>query len=1063
MPSLRIKRSLAALSTARASRRPRPATRARLAPHVYGWLALALLAFLQPPGRIAADTKFNLTANPAGFLAGALHAWTDQFPLGQMQNQASGYLFPQGAFFLAAHAAHVPAWVSQRLWWALLLSLAYSGTLTLARRLGISGAPAVTAAVCYALSPRVITTLTAISSEAWPVALVPWTLVPLVGRRPNAAAAIVPVALMGGVNATATAAACVPAGLYLLARREPRAAARFAAGALTVSAWWIGPLFVLGRYSPPFTEFIESASVTTAWLNPVEILRGTTSWSTFVETERAAGFLLVAEPTFIIATCAVAALGLVGLARADFPQRREFVLVFAVGFWVLASAYLGISLYDASLAPLRNLHKFDSLVRLPLALGAGWALAYCRPPQLAAALTAVVVAIAPAWSLRLLPEGAYQEVSPDWVAAGEWLDQHADATRTLVLPATSFARQEWGWTRDEPIQALTHTRFAFRDAIPLVDPEAIRGLDGQTQAPDPEALRSIGVGAVVVRHDLDNGPDAPDMAGFGEPAVSFGKLDIYMLEPARDMMLAANDPLTVDGGGEVLPLLWHELGYFPARLSGEAGRQPDTAADTAPDIVTDTPALAARNYGTLRGPLSAHLTGWDEDTTVANRLKDYPSAGTRVGVSTNGSARASSSAADAGAFGGAEPAKSLTAAFDGLADTAWRPAPGDKDPWIEVEPIGDAAGTRTVAFTATEDTKVEVSSPADPSAPARTLSLVGGQARTVTVPGGDGDGGGGPVRIRLTEPAGADGPVGIAEIKAGVSRIVEVPGTADTYFFQRRFPATDVIQRRFTLASGGTWRLSEPATIDGAEHEAGPVDLDAGTHDLVSDAETVMLTRGLPELPRWQAFAGTAAPASGDRLILTTRGANSGLRASVGGTELEPVPIDASAQAFLLPAGASGEFKMWHAGEAAYQTSLLFGAVLALAVTGTCLWVPWPRFEPRRTRRAEDRAALQATAQATPLAVAAAVVASHPLPGALAAALAWATRRGTGLRATWLTGGALMVSGLVLARAPWPSANYAGNSRFLIFCGCFAVACLAFPDAPDQPRTRRAPGTSTSS
>ena len=40
-----------------------------------------------------------------------------------------------------------------------------------------------------------------------------------------------------------------------------------------MSAWWIGPLLVLGRYSPPFTDFIESSYVTTRWLNLAEVLR----------------------------------------------------------------------------------------------------------------------------------------------------------------------------------------------------------------------------------------------------------------------------------------------------------------------------------------------------------------------------------------------------------------------------------------------------------------------------------------------------------------------------------------------------------------------------------------------------------------------------------------------------------------------------------------------------------------------------------------------------------------------------------------------------------------------
>ena len=138
--------------------------------HLAGWLVLLVVVLAQPPGQVAADTKFDLVADPFRFLQRATRAYTDEFPLGQVQNQAYGYLFPQGPFFLLGHLLHVPDWLVQRAWWLLLLCLAYSGTLTLARRIGIQGTfPQVLAAGCYALSPRILTTLTAISSEAWPV------------------------------------------------------------------------------------------------------------------------------------------------------------------------------------------------------------------------------------------------------------------------------------------------------------------------------------------------------------------------------------------------------------------------------------------------------------------------------------------------------------------------------------------------------------------------------------------------------------------------------------------------------------------------------------------------------------------------------------------------------------------------------------------------------------------------------------------------------------------------------------------------------------------------------
>ena len=250
---------------------------------------------------------------------------------------------------------------------------------------------------------------------------------------------------------------------------------------------------------------------------------------------------------------------------------------------------------------------------------------------------------------------------------------------------------------------------------------------------------------------------------------------------------------------------------------------------------------------------------------MSNRLVDYPSAGTPVAVTSDGFARASSSWADATAFGGADASKSLTAAFDGLKETAWWPAPGDAEAWLEFE-----AG-ETVTVTATADTTVIL----DNGSTRRAVSLVGGQPRTVRNDA---------YRwLRLTEP------VGIVEL-SGAPRIVEVQGTADTYFFQRLFPDTDVLQRRFTTAVDAEWHLSAPATIDGTRH-ATTVFLKAGTHDLLTRAETLMVTRAEPALPGWTPLGSEVAPAPHERIILTTRAYNEGLRATLGGTPLEPMLI----------------------------------------------------------------------------------------------------------------------------------------------------------------------------
>ncbi len=152
--------------------------------------AALVLTFAQSPGKISPDTKLDLTANPLRFLARAFNLWNSELPFGQAQNQAYGYLFPHGAFFLAGDMLGLPGWVTQRLWWALLLTIGFWGLLRVAEALGI-GTPTsrVIAAAAFALSPRVLTTLGAISSETLPMMLAPWVLLPVILALRGAAGA----------------------------------------------------------------------------------------------------------------------------------------------------------------------------------------------------------------------------------------------------------------------------------------------------------------------------------------------------------------------------------------------------------------------------------------------------------------------------------------------------------------------------------------------------------------------------------------------------------------------------------------------------------------------------------------------------------------------------------------------------------------------------------------------------------------------------------------------------------------------------------------------------------
>ncbi|WP_431604898.1 alpha-(1-_3)-arabinofuranosyltransferase domain-containing protein [Corynebacterium pseudodiphtheriticum] len=1092
--------------------------------------------FAQPVGLIAADTKHDLTADPAGFLAAATHAWTDVFPLGQLQNQAYGYLFPQGLFFLLADAIPdwlLPAWVAQRLWWTIVAGVGFSGFYRLCQCVVPGSGRSTTAsastrafqiiaALLFALSPRTLTTLTAISSEAWPVMLAPWVLVPLLrtdkitGR--DIAAATIPIALMGAVNATATLAACIPAGLVILWRRQGWL---LIPAAVAVSAWWIGPLLVLGKYSPPFTDFIESSYVTTRWLNLLEILRGTTHWTPFADTEREAGYLLVSQPVFVLATVAIAACGLAGLAlstqsTADSSARLRYhglwLVMLLVGIAVLAAPYG--QLLDDVLAPLRNLHKFDPLVRIPLLLGVANLGTVLEMPRLKHPLTrraaaglgvAVIalVAVAPVWSGRLLPTGAYREVPEYWRQAADFLNDNVD-TRTLLVPETSFARQEWGWTRDEPAQPLLDVPWAVRDAVPLLPPEAIRGLDGVLATLDRsvDPLLRLGIGAVLVRHDLDSSAQREradeladalgrlaDRAAGGSPAVQrhdFGEVSIFVLDAQRDMHIA-HDPVTVAGGGEALAVLDTIDGPVPRRLVDHAGAGAAKEGSDA-EIVTDTPLLVDRNFGTLQGAVSGPLASPDEATTKHPSL-DYPSVATPLPVRPRGDVQlqASSSAADATAFGGADPARSINAAVDGT-DQAWWPAPGDPGT-LQLRSTDGTVDAPELHLTTTEDARLRVLAfadggyenadegandvPEDDNAgtsdePIRTITVetAAGEDTRVAFPND--------LRAnRIEVQLNPETRTGVSDIYlAGheLSRLVHVPATANArqFVFQRLAVDTGVVQRSFEVPR--TMQLEirtddeQPVTIDGTEYSAGETVELSGTHTISTAAAWVSLREpGFAPTARYEPVDGRTVPGAADaedaagegRLLVTGRAFNKGLRgelvdASGTVTELQPTSIDAATQAFVLPDGASGQFRMSFAGEAAYRMSLFVGAAVSLVTLAALVLFPLARptastqlAAARRRHARGPSAEPRLPAWAFPVAaVAVSGVVVGPA-GAVSAAAAWAITRWTTIRPVVLAPALLGICGLWLARAPWPDAHYAGDSLLAACLAAGAVACLS--------------------
>ncbi|MFN6554525.1 alpha-(1-_3)-arabinofuranosyltransferase domain-containing protein [Mycolicibacterium septicum] len=535
--------------------------------------ATLLLTFAQSPGEISPDTKLDLTANPLRFLARAFNLWNSDLPFGQAQNQAYGYLFPHGTFFLAGDLLGVPGWVTQRLWWALLLTVGFWGVIRVAEALGIgSSSSRVLGALAFTLSPRVLTTLGAISSETLPVMLAPWVLLPVIlafrgdrNLRLMAARSAGAVALMGAVNAVATLTGCLAAIIWWACHRPNRLWWRFTAwwalcGALAVT-WWVVALLLLGRISPPFLDFIESSGVTTQWMSLTEMLRGTHTWTPFVASTATAAASLVTSTVAVLATTLVAAAGLAGLALRSMPARGRLITMLLIGVVLLALGYSGglgspvgtavQDFLDGTGTPLRNLAKLDPVLRLPLALGLAhllgriplpgsaprtvWVRAFSRPERDKRIAVAIVVLAALAagtsiaWTGRIAPAGTFTAIPQYWHDTADWLDAHnTERGRVLVAPGAPFATQTWGNSHDEPLQVLGSSPWGVRDSIPLTPPETIRALDsvqrlfaaGRPSAGLADTLARQGISYVVLRNDLD-----PDVSRSARPVLVHRTLD----------------------------------------------------------------------------------------------------------------------------------------------------------------------------------------------------------------------------------------------------------------------------------------------------------------------------------------------------------------------------------------------------------------------------------------------------------------------------------------------------------------------------------------------------------
>lgn len=695
------------------------------------------ISLIQAPGRTTYDTRAELTQRPLDFLADAFTLWHPESNFGEFQNQAYGYLFPQGSFFALADLLGGPDWVAQRLWSALVLVIACEGARRVALALGASGPVGLLVGLCFAFSPRLLGTAPVLTGESLPGAVLPWVVLPLLlhleGRLGAVRALLLSgaaVVCMGGVNAVENAGALPLAVIVVLwAAFTRRASWRFASGwfgvLLLASLWWVVPLLVLAGYAPPFYEYVESASNTTAIIGMSEAVRGDSHWVAYLVTgDRAwwpAAFALATKPFLVVVAAVIAAIGFVGLTRWGHPARVPLVISMVLGLTALTIAHGGWAgspvsdqvraLLDDQLQIFRNVHKIDPTVRLPLAIGFGHAVALgwrwlgtrLPSPSLAGATALVLpgillLSLGQPYLVNTARTPGWTEIPDSWVQARDYVAERSEGTRTLVLPGSGFAQNTWGWTLDEPLLILGGADFVTRSQVPLIPGESIRFLDALDQlvttgraAPElGEQLARAGIGHVILRRDLNRtltrsphpGGAAASLANGGLVSVAtFGESDndggpaIEVLEVEdrlpRIRTTPVDDVLTVRGGPESV-LSVQQLGLVEAGqatvLQGEPGWEP------VADVVTDDDQRRERAFGSTDEVVSA-LLGPDEPWRTERTRHEYPTVpGRQQVVATYAgldSLTASSAQGYADNFGVVVPEAGPYAAFDGDLDSRW--------------------------------------------------------------------------------------------------------------------------------------------------------------------------------------------------------------------------------------------------------------------------------------------------------------------------------------------------------------------------------------------------------
>ena len=528
------------------------------------WLVMLIVLLATHPGRMVFETKLAVDIGPSGFLKGLWHLWNPLQGFGSLDDQAVGYGVPMAPFYLAGQLTHVPVWVTERLWISLIVAVGFTGVVRLARALGIgSSAAQILAGLVFALWPAFTTVIGSTSAATLPGMLAPWAVLPLVAatrdRDPRWRRAVGPAVMsgvvvlcMGGVNATSTLDVLLLPGLFIVTHARGRCLLRlsvcWAVAVIMATAWWSLPLLLQGKYSFNFLPYIEQASTTTSTASANAVLRGAGDWIAYLNVgspSLSAGWAVVTLQIVIAGSAIAAAGGLYGLAMRSMPESAWLRLSAGIAAAVALAGYGGPlggpfhrvvqDLLNGTLAPFRNIYKFEPVIALALALGLAHATAeWLRkdtshdPVREAVVVSvrflAVVVLVglaAPYLTGQILTPGSFTAVPRYWSQVATFLADQSPRNPALVVPADGSGQYLWGYPDDDPLDALARSPIVERVQQPYAAGSQVLLSTAETAVESGEQVNGLaaylgraGIRYVVVRNDLN-----PRMSGYVPPVI----------------------------------------------------------------------------------------------------------------------------------------------------------------------------------------------------------------------------------------------------------------------------------------------------------------------------------------------------------------------------------------------------------------------------------------------------------------------------------------------------------------------------------------------------------------